>query len=85
MATLELRWEGSHDGTPRRFGYDGDFLVGAAAYYDVVGGGDPGWVGFVNWERVTGRCTSDLLAMQLVDERAAAHLERRARSRRRPE
>ena len=44
-------------------------MVAQVAYYDVVAGKGPGWVGYGFGERVTGRCTSDKVARRLVEER----------------
>ncbi|MCU1356371.1 MAG: hypothetical protein JWM89_1789 [Acidimicrobiales bacterium] len=46
-------------------------LVGQVAFYDLVAGVGPGWVGYRLGERVTGRCESAELAMRLVERRAS--------------
>lgn len=65
-----MRWRDAHDGSPAQTGYDGETLVAQVAYYDVVGGGGPGWVGYLHGERVTGRCPTDAGCRALVEQRA---------------
>lgn len=62
-------WHDAHDGSPAQFGYDGEFLVAQVAFYDVVGGGGPGWVGYLHRERVTGRCRDSAAARAAVEGR----------------
>ena len=68
---MALSWDPAHDGSPHMLGYDGQRLVAQVAFYDVVAGRGPGWVGYVRGNRVTGRCLSSELAMHLVDHRSA--------------
>jgi len=51
-------------------GYDGDRLVGQVAHYEVVASRGPGWVGYVQGERVIGRCGTAEVAERAVEERA---------------
>lgn len=67
---MHLTWHDAHDGSPAQLGYRGEFLVAQVAFYDVVGGGGPGWVGYANRERVTGRCSDSETARRLVEERS---------------
>jgi hypothetical protein len=68
---MRLRWVGSHDGSPNVLGYDlTNRLIGQVAWYDIVAGRGPGWVGYVHGNRVTGRCQTVELAQILVAERA---------------
>jgi len=66
----ELTWRDAHDGSPAQLGFTADgLLVAQVAFYDTVGGGGPGWVGYAAGERVTGRCTDSATARRLVGER----------------
>lgn len=64
---VELTWHDAHDGSPSQTGFRGVRLVAQVAFYDVVGGGGPGWVGYVNGERVTGRCADSATARASVE------------------
>jgi hypothetical protein len=59
-----LRWEPAHEGNVGTlWAFDHERrLVGQVAFYDVVAGRGPGWVGYRRGIRVTGRCTSAELA-----------------------
>lgn len=63
----DLTWHDAHDGSPAQTGYRGDRLVAQVAFYDVVAGRGPGWVGYVRGERVTGRCRTDAIARAAVE------------------
>jgi hypothetical protein len=52
--------------------YRGWQLVGQVAFYDVVDGTGPGWVGYVHGHRVTGRCIGPEEACVGVEAAAAA-------------
>lgn len=66
-----ITWQAAHDRSPVSHGFDLEHrLVGQVAFYDVVAGGGPGWVGYVHGQRVTGRCVTAELAQRLVAERA---------------
>jgi hypothetical protein len=52
--------------------YRGRQLVGQVAFYDVVDGAGPGWVGYVHGNRVTGRCSGPEEARSGVEAAAAA-------------
>ena len=65
-----IAWHDAHDGSPAQTGYDGDRLVAQVAFYDVVGGLGPGWVGYVHGERVTGRCADSATARAAVEARS---------------
>jgi hypothetical protein len=52
--------------------YRGRQLVGQVAFYDVVDGTGPGWVGYVNGNRVTGRCSRSQEACVGVEGAVAA-------------
>jgi hypothetical protein len=67
-----LTWTPAHDGNEGTvWAYDAQHrLVGQVAFYDVVAGRGPGWVGYVRGHRVTGRCVTAQLAQELVAERA---------------
>jgi hypothetical protein len=69
----QLAWEPAHEGNPGTlWGYDRERrLVGQVAYFDVVAGDAPGWVGYRHGRRVTGRCRSAELACHLVVLRPA--------------
>lgn len=68
----DLTWHDAHDGSPSQTGFrEGGFLVAQVAFYDVVGGGGPGWVGYLQGVRVTGRCADSAAARASV-ERAYA-------------
>lgn len=67
---MRLTWDRPHEGTtPALMGFDGAFLVGQVAYYDIVAGRCPGWVGYVCGTRVTGRCTTAEVAQRAVEDR----------------
>lgn len=83
---MDLRWDDAHDGAPSATAYDEDrYLVGQVAFYDVVNGKGPGWLGYVRGERATGRCSRSALAKRLVEQRAPAILARHATKPPRPE
>ncbi len=67
--TLHLIWHDAHDGSPAQTGYVDGRLVAQVAFYDVVGGSGPGWVGYVHGERVTGRCVDAAVARRAVEGR----------------
>jgi hypothetical protein len=54
--------------------YWGRQLVGQVAFYDVVDGTGPGWVGYVHGNRVTGRCSSSQEACAGVEDAVAAQV-----------
>lgn len=71
---MVLDWHDAHDGSPAQTGYLDGRLVAQVAYYDVVGGAGPGWVGYLRGERVTGRCIGAPVARASV-ERHVGRLE----------
>ncbi len=68
----EFRWDDAHDGSPHQLAYRRQHLVGQVAYYDVVNGGGPGWVGFLRGVRVTGRCLAPEVARRAVEDRSGS-------------
>lgn len=65
---MPLHWHDAHDGSPVMTGYRPDgTLWGQVAFYDVVDGAGPGWVGYVHGRRVTGCCSSWPEAMAEVE------------------
>jgi hypothetical protein len=71
--TSPLDWQPAHEGNPGTlWAYDEQRrLVGQVAFYDIVAGRGPGWVGYRSGHRVTGRCVSAEVAQRLVGERSA--------------
>jgi hypothetical protein len=67
-----MEWLDAHDGSPAQTGYVDGRLVAQVAYYDIVAGRGPGWVGYVRGERVTGRCTDSATARLVVEARSIA-------------
>jgi hypothetical protein len=62
--------------------YRGRQLVGQVAFYDVVDGTGPGWVGYVHGHRVTGRCNGPQEACRGVEAAATAQAGSGRRGRR---
>lgn len=76
LATVEtLAWEPAHEGNEGTlWGFDERRrLIAQIAFYDVVGGRGPGWVGYVRGERVSGRCQGPEVARAAVERALRVH------------